>query len=67
VMIHPDLGYRAGTSEEYRKRVIAAAADATRAALPRIRAAMASGAAKRTTGAAGAASSTPFTVAPAAR
>ena len=67
VMIHPDLGYRAGTSEEYRKRVIAAAADATRAALPRIRAAMASGAAKRTTGAAGAASSTPSTVAPAAR
>ena len=47
VMIHPELGYRAGTSEEYRKRVIAAAAEATRAAIPRIRAAMASGAAKR--------------------
>ncbi len=64
VMIHPDLGYRAGTSEEYRKRVIAAAAEATRAALPRIRAAMAPGAAKR---AVGAASSTPSAVAPAVR
>ncbi len=42
VMIHPDLGYFAGTSTEYRRRVIAAAAEATRAALPRIRAAMAS-------------------------
>lgn len=41
VMIHPDLGYFAGTSTEYRRRVIAAAADATRAALPRIREAIA--------------------------
>ncbi len=42
VMIHPDLGYFAGTSGNYRARVIAAAAEATRAALPRIRAAIAS-------------------------
>ena len=41
VLIHPDIGYFAGTSGNYRARVIAAAADATRAALPRIRAAMA--------------------------
>lgn len=42
VMIHPDLGYYAGSSGTYRARVIGAAAQATRAALPRIRAAMAS-------------------------
>lgn len=42
VMIHPDLGYYAGSSGNYRARVIAAAAQATRAAVPRIRAAMAS-------------------------
>ena len=47
VMIHPDLGYFAGTSGNYRTRVITAAAEATRAALPRIRAAIAS---KRATG-----------------
>lgn len=41
VLIHPDIGYYAGTSGSYRARVIAAAAQATRAALPRIRAAMA--------------------------
>lgn len=41
VLIHPDIGYYAGTSGGYRARVIAAAADATRAALPRIRAAVA--------------------------
>ena len=41
VLIHPDIGYYAGTSGGYRARVIAAAAEATRAALPRIRAAMA--------------------------
>ena len=37
VLIHPDIGYFAGTSGRYRARVIRAAADATRAALPRIR------------------------------
>ena len=47
VLIHPDIGYYAGTSGGYRARVIAAAADATRAALPRIRAAVATTAAKR--------------------
>lgn len=41
VLIHPDIGYYAGTSGSYRARVIAAAAHATRTALPRIRAAMA--------------------------
>jgi NTE family protein len=41
VLIHPDIGYFAGTSASYRQRVIAAAAEATRAALPRINAAMA--------------------------
>lgn len=40
VLIHPDIGYFAGTSAGYRKRVIAAAAEATRAALPRINAAL---------------------------
>jgi NTE family protein len=37
VLIHPDIGYFAGTSGSYRARVIAAAAEATRAALPHIR------------------------------
>jgi NTE family protein len=41
VLIHPDIGYFAGTSSNYRRRVINAAADATRAALPRINAALA--------------------------
>jgi len=41
VLIHPDIGYFAGTSAGYRTRVIAAAAEATRAALPRINAALA--------------------------
>ena len=54
VLIHPELGYYAGTSEQYRRRAIAAAAEATRAALPQIRAAIA---AKRV----GAAASTPTT------
>ena len=49
VVIHPDLGYYAGTSGNYRARVIASAAQATRAALPRIRAAMASKRAGATT------------------
>ncbi|MEQ1774457.1 MAG: patatin-like phospholipase family protein [Burkholderiales bacterium] len=50
VLIHPDIGYFAGTSGNYRQRVIAAAAEATRAALPRIRAAMVSVASKRVPG-----------------
>lgn len=41
VLIHPDIGYFAGTSGGYRMRVINAAAEATRAALPRISAALA--------------------------
>lgn len=41
VLIHPDLGYYAGSSASYRRRVIAVAAESTRAALPKIRAAMA--------------------------
>ena len=60
VLIHPDLGYFAGTSGNYRTRVIAAAAEATRAALPRIRAAIAS---KRATGAS---ASMPFVTLPTA-
>ena len=48
VLIHPDMGYFTGTSGSYRARVIAAAAEATRAALPRIRRAMAE---KRSSGA----------------
>jgi NTE family protein len=49
VLIHPDIGYFAGTSGNYRTRVIAAAAEATRVALPRIRSAIAT---KRAAGAA---------------
>lgn len=41
VLIRPALGYFAGTSASYRARSIAAAAEATRAALPRINAALA--------------------------
>ena len=41
VMIHPNLGYYAGHTEEYRRRVIAAAERETRAQLPAIRAALA--------------------------
>ena len=41
VMLHPDLGYFAGRSEEYRHRVIAAAERATRAKLPALLAAAA--------------------------
>ncbi len=51
VLIHPDMGYFAGTSANYRTRVIAAAAEATRAALPRIKSAIS---AKRTAGVGGA-------------
>lgn len=41
VLLHPDLGYYAGHSEEYRERVIAIAARATRERLGEIRAAIA--------------------------
>lgn len=41
VLIHPDIGYFAGHSEEYRHRVIEAAARATRARLPELIAAAA--------------------------
>ena len=41
VMIHPNIGYYAGHTEEYRRRVIAAAESQTRAKLPEIRAALA--------------------------
>ena len=70
VLIHPDIGYFAGTSGNYRKRVIAAAAEAAHAALPRIRAAIAS---KRERGASAstppsmATSPTPSPTPPAAR
>jgi NTE family protein len=40
VLVHPDLGYYAGHSEEYRRRIIAIAQDATRAKIPEIRAAI---------------------------
>ena len=69
VLIHPDIGYFAGTSGNYRTRVIAAAAEATRVALPRIRNAIAT---KRAGGAASippptATSLPPSPVPPAAR
>ena len=41
VLLHPDIGYYAGHSEDYRRRVIAAAEAYTRAHLPAIRAAFA--------------------------
>ncbi|MBK8324591.1 MAG: patatin-like phospholipase family protein [Betaproteobacteria bacterium] len=41
VLVHPDIGYYAGHTAEYRQRVIAVAAAATRAKLPEIRAAIA--------------------------
>jgi NTE family protein len=41
VFIHPDLGYYASVSSEYRRRSIAIAAAATRERLPEIRAALA--------------------------
>ncbi len=40
VMIHPDLGYYASISQEYRKMCIARGEAAARAALPKIRAAL---------------------------
>ena len=44
VLLHPDIGYYAGHTEEYRRRVIAMAERYTREQLPRIRAALASSA-----------------------
>ena len=41
VLIHPDLGYYAGISQDYRKMCIARGAAAARAAVPKIRAALA--------------------------
>lgn len=41
VLLHPDIGYYAGHSEDYRRRVIAIAEQATRRELPRIKAAIA--------------------------
>jgi len=41
VLIHPDLGYYAGISQDYRKMCIARGAAAARVALPKIRAALA--------------------------
>ncbi len=41
VYIHPDLGYYAGISDDYRRMCIKRGEDATRAALPAIRAAIA--------------------------
>ena len=41
VLVHPDIGYYAGHTAEYRQRVIAIAAAATRERLPEIRAAIA--------------------------
>lgn len=41
VLIHPDLGYYAGISQEYRRMCIRRGEEATRAALPEIRAALA--------------------------
>jgi len=47
VLIHPDLGYYAGISQDYRKMCIARGAAAARAALPKIRAALAAAAVTR--------------------
>lgn len=41
VLLHPDIGYYAGFSESYRRRVMATAEDYTRAHMPEIRAALA--------------------------
>lgn len=41
VMIHPDIGYYAGSNEQYRHRVIGIAEDVARSKLPEIRAALA--------------------------
>ena len=47
VLIHPDLGYYAGISQDYRKMCIARGAAAARAAVPKIRAALAAAAVTR--------------------
>jgi NTE family protein len=49
VLLHPDIGYYAGISEDYRRRVIAIAEQYTRERIPAIRAAL--GAARLETGA----------------
>lgn len=67
VIIHPDLGYYAGTSTEYRRRSIAIAAEATRAALPKIRAALDAKRAVSTTAAPTATSAAPAPPRPAAQ
>ncbi len=41
VIVHPNIGYYAGHTEDYRRRVIAQAERATRAKIPEIRAALA--------------------------
>ena len=41
VLLHPDIGYYAGVSEAYRRRVIATAEAYTRSRIPQIRAALA--------------------------
>jgi NTE family protein len=41
ILLHPNIGYYAGHSDEYRRRVIAMAEDYTRARIPAIRAALA--------------------------
>lgn len=43
VLLHPDIGYYAGYTEEYRRRVIAIAESYTREQLPRIREALGPG------------------------
>jgi NTE family protein len=48
VLLHPDIGYYAGHSEEYRRRVIAIAERYTRERLPEIRAAIARAQARST-------------------
>ena len=47
VYIHPDIGYYAGTSEDYRRQVIAITEASVRAAVPRIRSALAAAARMR--------------------
>jgi len=47
VLLHPDIGYYAGTSEKYRRRVIGLAESYTRGRMPQIRAALAAFEAKQ--------------------
>ena len=50
VLLHPNIGYYAGHSDEYRRRVIAIAEEYTRARIPQIRAALARAAQAASTG-----------------